>query len=273
VTVPIDRSFGPTVDMVIGADPLVSCLPAGVEPDGVAHLRPERAERHLMVLHETDPGAGLVPSAAERLLWLNGRAGSPELVASGRSEDLCEAAVVRMSWHAVPVADPLLPLDPENLARLLGASLRSLHDLPLADCPYESDLGRWRDRAATRVASGEITTAHDGPYARVGPVRLLEVLDELIDSVGQSADHVLIHGAPIPAHTWLVPDGTVAFTGWQSFGVGDRHHDLAVASSALTERFGPPLVPALLDEYGLDDIDLRRLDLHQLLVHLLGMAK
>lgn len=259
--------------MVVGSDPLVSCLPAGIEPDGVAHLRADRAGRHLMVLHEADPIAGNVPSAAERLLWLNGRAGSPELVASGRADDLGEAAVVRMSWNAVSVADHLQPLDPESLARLLGQSLKALHELPIDDCPYESDLGRWRDRAAARVRGGEVVTATEGPYARVGPVRLLEVLDELIDSVGQPSDPVLIHGSPTPHHSWLVPDGTMSFTGWQHFGVGDRHHDLAVASSELTARFGPPLVPVLLEEYGLDRIDIRSLDLHQLLIHLLGMGK
>jgi hypothetical protein len=33
--------------------------------------------------------------------------------------------------------------------------------------------------------------------------------------------------------------------------------------------FGPAAVPPLLDAYGLDEIDLRRIDAHQLLTHLL----
>lgn len=258
---------------MIGSDLLVGALPSGVEPDGVAHLRPDSVGRHLMILHEPDSDSGNLPAAADRLLWLNTRGGAPELVASGRSDDLCEAAIIRMSCHAVSMADPLQPLDPESLARLLGASLRSLHELPTDGCPYSSDLGSWRNRAAARVESGALSTAQDGPYARVGPGRLLEVLDELIDGIGDSTDTVLIHGAPSAAHSWLVPDGTITFTGWQSFGMGDRHHDLAVAAATLAERFGSPLVPAMLEEYGIDMVDLRRLDMHQLLVHLLGAAK
>ena len=45
--------------------------------------------------------------------------------------------------------------------------------------------------------------------------------------------------------------------------------NLAVASRSLGEVFGPAVVAPFLDAYGLDDVDLRRLDTHQLLDHLL----
>ena len=47
--------------------------------------------------------------------------------------------------------------------------------------------------------------------------------------------------------------------------VGDRHLDLARAAVALALRFGPAVVAPFLDAYGLDDIDVRRLDTCQLL--------
>jgi len=262
--------------MVIGSDPLVPCQPVGLEPGGVAHLRPERSGRDVMVLHSHEAGAQEVPSAADRLLWLSGRASAPELLASGRSDGQQESAVIRMPWAAVSAADPLHPVTPENLARLMGSTLREIHDLPTADCPYDSSVGTWRQRAAERVHSGQIASATDGPYARVEPERLLDVLDELIDTIGGrpvSEPDVLVHGLPGLAHTWLIPDGTMAFTGWQNFGSGDRHHDLAVAAAAITELYGPPLVPLMLDEYGLGLVDPRRLDLHQLLVHLAGVSR
>jgi aminoglycoside phosphotransferase len=46
---------------------------------------------------------------------------------------------------------------------------------------------------------------------------------------------------------------------------GDRHLDLARAAVALALRFGPAVVAPFLDAYGLDDIDVRRLDTCQLL--------
>ncbi len=271
-----DQDLGPVLSMVIGPDPLMRCLPAGVEPDGVSHLRPEREGRDVMVLHSHEAGAREVSSAADRLLWLDGRAGAPALLASGRSDGRLESAVIRMPWGAVSAADPLHPVAPESMARLLGSALRRIHEIPTTGCPYESGVGTWRERAASRVRNGELPTTTDGPYAGVEPGRLLDVLDDLIEGLSERSSEdsdVLVHGSPALAHTWLIPDGTMAFTGWQHCGLGDRHHDLAIAAAALADRYGPPLIPVMLDEYGLDLVDPRRLDLHQLLAHLSGAAR
>lgn len=134
----------------------------------------------------------------------------------------------------------------------------------------------WRERAASRVRNGELPTTIDGPYAGVQPGRLLDVLDGLIDTLaGRSSDdgEVVIHGSPVLANTWLIPDGTMVLTGWHHCGLGDRHHDLAIAAAVLAGRYGPPLIPVMLEEYGLDLVDPRRLDLHQLLAHLSGAAR
>ena len=47
---------------------------------------------------------------------------------------------------------------------------------------------------------------------------------------------------------------------------GDREIELAAAAVALGGRHGPAVVAPLLDAYGMDQFDLRRLDTAQLLV-------
>ncbi len=264
--------LGPGVRLVIGADALVEAHAPGETPGGVVHLRPDRPGRDIMVLHHDDCSSDAVPALAERLIWLDGRVGAPELIASGRSDEFHEAVVIRMPAEAIVASDPLLPVDPESLAHMIGTSLKAIHSVDADGCPFDASIERWHRVAVDRVNAGVVDTEPEGPYARLEPEHLLEVLEELIEATGDHDGAVVIHGMPSPAHTWLVHGGAVVFTGWQMCGIGDRHHDLAVSASALTQQFGPALVPPLLDSYGFDRIDPRRLDLYQLLVHLVGVA-
>ena len=97
---------------------------------------------------------------------------------------------------------------------------------------------------------------------------MLAALDSLIEELG-SADEAVTHGYPVLENLWLAPDQSISLTGWSRSGRGDPHRDLAVASRSLAEAYGPAVVAPFLDAYGLDDVDLRRLDYHQLLDHLL----
>ena len=60
-------------------------------------------------------------------------------------------------------------------------------------------------------------------------------------------------------------EATVALELVAAFVLAHRHLDLARAAVALALRFGPAVVAPFLDAYGLDDIDVRRLDTCQLL--------
>jgi len=264
--------LGPAVRLVLGEDRLVGTHEPDHRPDGVSHLRTTTSGRDIMVLRQGDGGSGALTNLADRLIWLNGRAGAPEVVASGRNCHLHEALVIRLAASAIVASDPYQPIDPESLARLVGSTLREVHSIDLDNCPYESPISTWRSLAAAKVLAGEIETASSGPYSRLAPAELLEILDEMIESSKAVHDEVLIHGMATTAHMWIVPDATIVFTGWQMSGIGDRHHDLAVAAASLTERFGPALVPPMLESYGLDLVDPQRLDLHQLLVYLAGVA-
>lgn len=263
---------GPALRAVLGDDALAGTHDPDHCPEGVSHLRPVAAGRDIMVLHQRESRADSLTELADRLLWLDGRAGAPEMIASGRNDELEEALVIRMPTQAVVASDPFHPIDPESLARLIGTSLGEVHAVETNDCPFESSVSRWRAKAAARVQQGEIEVVESGPYARLTPDHLLDVLDELIGTTPTADDDVLIHGLAATDHLWVVPSGSIVFTGWQMCGVGNRHHDLAVAAASLTGQFGAALVPPMLEAYGLDLVDLRQLDMHQLLVYLAGVA-
>lgn len=156
-----------------------------------------------------------------------------------------------------------LPVDPEVVARAVGAAIRRHHD--------EDTSGR----VATMTAMAEVVLASaadavepemtSGPYLG-RPVRELARLAHETVSVLPPAMGPMV---PIRAgldlrDCVLLPDGLVSIDGPRADG--DREVELAAAAVALGGRHGPAVVAPLLDAYGMDLIDLRRLDTGQLLV-------
>ena len=251
--------------MVLGDDDLVDI---DTTEASVTRCRPARPGRAVLVLHARPPDERALAHELERLDWLAGRVGSPELIATGRAEEGDEMAMVRMPVGALPAQRPDHGFDPTTVADLLGRMVRSVHQLVDDTAPASPSIEELRREAAHRVAHALVSDPPDGPYRGRAPERLLATLDNLMDELGPPPE-TLIHGGPGVECLWIAPDGSGLLTGWSSAGRGDPHRDLAVASRSLNETFGPAVVAPFLDAYGLDDVDPRRLDLHQLLDHLL----
>jgi aminoglycoside phosphotransferase len=222
-----------------------------------------------MVLHQRPPDTADLLDEADRLGWLAGRGGAPDVLASGRADEGDEAVVVRLATAAVRASDPH-PLGPEPLATTLGAALRRLHTVDAGTCPLDASLRAQRQRVAERYRRGAIEVAPSGPYGGRPVADLLGVLDTRLATLGEIGRRVFVHGGLRPDRIWFVPDGEVVFTGWRRGGIGDPHLDLAAACALVIGLHGPALVAPLLDAYGLDEVDVQRLDACQLLVHLLG---
>ncbi len=257
-------SFGPGVTRAIGGIELRE-----VDTDGsITVLRPAEADRDIAVFQARAPAAGRLLGLSARLGWLDGARHVPRVIATGRSGAGDESIVVELAAHAVTVASGLHPLQPETVAQQVGGALRTLHGYALPEASFDASPRRFFDLAAGRIDRGEVTTATHGPYAGRDPDDLLAILDELLSTL-DDGPMVLVHGRPTMQEVWLGPSGDLVFTGWDRTGAGDPHHDLAVAAESVRAVFGPAAVPPLLDAYGLDEIDVRRIDAHQLLTHLL----
>jgi len=244
----------------------------GVEPTefdvdrGVARLRVP--DHDLLVFHQRPPEIEQVLDEADRLLWMDGRAGAPRLVATGRAVEGDETIVAELSRLAVPLAGGLARVNPEALAAELGRALRRLHEVGIDDCPFESASESHLRSAETAIATGKVEPAMDGPYVGRSPAELLEILAGLFAEL-PTPHPVLVHGGLDVDRIWLAPDGRITFTGWQEAGAGDRHLDLAAVAVSVGAEFGLAVVAPFLDAYGLDHINLVSLDAHQLLVHLM----
>jgi aminoglycoside phosphotransferase len=259
------RAFGPGVREVLGDDEFVEIG----DDDGMTLLRPATAARALLVMHQVGPGPAAVLDDADRLGWLAGRSPGPAVLATGRADAGEETVVIRLATDAAP-ATRGHPMGAEALIEALAGGLRSLHSLDVDQCPFDAGPDRLRQRLDDRLERGEIDVATDGPYAGRMPADLAAIFDELTVELGPIEKPVFIHGGLRADRVWFDPSGSVTFTGWRHGGVGDRHLDLAAAAALVTDVHGPALVAPLLDAYGIEEVDLRRLDAHQLLAHLLA---
>lgn len=259
------RALGPGVREVLG-DAALSEVGTDL---GVALLRPAGAAAALLALHQRPPDTADVLDEADRLAWLAGRGPAPAVVAAGRADEGDEAVVVRLGIEATPATHGH-PMGPEALVQAIAGALQTLHSFDTDHCPLDADTGVLRAVVDDRIERGVTRIAAAGPYSGRDPVDLCAVFDDLMADLGPPDRPVFVHAGLSADRVWFDPGGEVTFTGWRLGGVGDRHLDLAAAAAMATNLYGPALVAPIFDAYGLDDIDLRRLDAHQLLAHLLA---
>ncbi|MFC6012662.1 phosphotransferase [Nocardia lasii] len=141
----------------------------------------------------------------------------------------------------------------------LGQTLRALHALPVADCPFDSGLEATLARAQRAVIEGFVDTADfDDDHRDLEPRQILERLRE---SRPPTEDLVVTHGDFTPGN--VLTGGLLIDVA--TLGHGDRYRDLALAERDLAEDFGPEAVTAFRTAYGLPEPDRAKLDYYRLL--------
>lgn len=198
---------------------------------------------------------GELPGEIARLRWL-GDTGipCPEVIETtehaGRNW-LLMSAVPGSNLAASP------DLAPEQVARILGRALRTLHALDPADCPFdhriEPRLAVARRRLDAGLFDGDDLSHGESDYAMAFSTRPV------------AEDLVVTHGdACLP--NLLARDGV--FTGFVDcgrLGVADRHQDLALACRSFARNCGAAGLPVLLDAYGISEPDPQKLAWYSLL--------
>ncbi|MBF6453920.1 aminoglycoside 3'-phosphotransferase [Nocardia cyriacigeorgica] len=184
----------------------------------------------------------------ERLRWLAGR-GIPVPEVAAFDEDVLVLADVGV---------PSLARRGGRVGAVMGEALRVLHQVPVADCPFDGRLEVMVPKARRRVSEG-LVDAED--FDDDHPLTPEQVLRRLIDEQPEDEDLVVAHGDFTPAN--VLEGGILIDVG--ALGVADRHRDLALAARDLREDFGDAEVAEFFAAYGLVEPDQRTLDYYRLL--------
>ncbi|MCC3776394.1 APH(3') family aminoglycoside O-phosphotransferase [Streptomyces sp. UNOB3_S3] len=218
---------------------------------------------------DRDAGLGLdLEGEAARLHWLTER-GFP----ASRVVDLGSDATV--SWlvtEAVPgvsAAEEWPREQRRHVAGVMAEVARALHELPVAECPFDQSLAVTVPQAERNLAGG-LVDLDDLEEERLGwPAERLR--EELARTRPAKEDLVVCHGDLCPNNVLLDPE-TGRLTGVIDagrLGRADRHADLALALRELSREedpwFGPDCVAAFTERYGPALVDPEKLAFYQLL--------
>ncbi|WP_163273106.1 APH(3')-II family aminoglycoside O-phosphotransferase [Chelativorans alearense] len=214
----------------------------------------------LFVKTERTHPLGELAGEASRLRWLRERpVACPEILA--------EAAEDGRAWllmSAVPGRDLASSpeLSAERIVEIAADALHRLHQLNVADCPFDHTLDRRIALARLRMEAG-LVDEEDFDTERLGRTAR-QLFGELLERRPSDEVPVVAHGdACLP--NLLAHNGH--FTGFVDcgrLGMADRHQDLALAGRSIAHNLGGQWVEPFFRCYGAEP-DLDRLAYYRLL--------
>ncbi|MCT8268303.1 APH(3')-I family aminoglycoside O-phosphotransferase [Afifella sp. JA880] len=197
-----------------------------------------------------------------RLRWLAGYISVPALISFTRTSSeawLVTTALRGKTAYQVLEADPATRL---AIVDALAAFLRRLHAIPVCVCPFKSDHAYSLARARERLDAG-LVDVDDFDAERKGWTAE-QVWEEMHRLLPLAPDAVVTHG-DFSLDNLVIFEGEV--TGCIDVGkagVADRYQDLAIMWNCLGE-FDRSLQERFLQQYGVVDVDWRRLQFHLML--------
>lgn len=159
----------------------------------------------------------------------------------------------------------LLEAQPEagaGIVDALATFLRRLHAIPVNECPFTSDHAYRLARARERIDAG-LVEEDDFDDEREGwtAEQVWKAMRQLLP---MPSDTVVTHGDFSLDNILIVDGEVVGCIDVGRVGIADRYQDLAILWSCLGE-FDPSLQDRLLTQYGVTDLDQRKLQFHLML--------
>ncbi|WP_233236477.1 APH(3') family aminoglycoside O-phosphotransferase [Bordetella sp. LUAb4] len=225
----------------------------GMSGGHVYRLTDPRGGTSFYLKHGRGSIADDLAAEVERLVWLKPRIAVPTVLGFHRDDEqawlLLSAIPGRTAYQALKAA----PGRCEAIVQAVALFLKRLHDLPIADCPFDSGQGRRLEQARSRMDAGlvDITEFDDerhGWHAR-------RVWMEMTGLLPLRSDDVVTHGDFTLENLLVDNHGAVAgCIDAGRAGVADRYQDLAILGRSLDE-FGVGAQRRLFTSYGIAEPD------------------
>lgn len=216
----------------------------------------------LYLKHGRGAIAGDIGDEMARLCWLAPYLPVPAVMHFTRTRD---DAWLLMTALPGPTTWQVLEAQPRQCFAVVDALalfLRRLHAIPVSACPFISDHTRRLALARERIDAG-LVDVDEFDAARQG-WRAEQVWDALQALLPLVPDRVVTHG-DFSLDNLLLQDGVVSgCIDAGRVGIADRYQDLAIMCNCLQE-FGDGLQARFLRQYGIAEIDARKLQFHLLL--------
>jgi aminoglycoside phosphotransferase len=196
----------------------------------------------------------------DRMLWLQGRLPVPEVYYYGVDEQ--NEYLYMSEILGIMACDPVFHDSMPELIDLLAEALQMMHAVDITDCPFDQRLSYRLDLAHQGVQQGRIAeeeiTAH---YPDLTPATLYERLVRIRPT---EEDLVFAHGDFCLPNILLDRERhcVSGFIDLEYAGVADRYRDLERACWSLGYNFDQAWIPALLQAYGLEEVDQEKMEFY-----------
>ncbi|MGQ7933014.1 APH(3')-II family aminoglycoside O-phosphotransferase [Paraburkholderia sp. D1E] len=201
-----------------------------------------------------------LPDEVERLRWMK-RLDLPGPTLLG---DTTEYNRHWLLMTAVPGLDLASnnDLSPSQVVGILAMALRSLHQVSIAECPFDHRLEERIVVAKNRVSAGLVDEA-DFDNERLGQ-NATDVLAELLSTLPETSDLVVTHGDACLPNFMAEGSNFTGFIDCGRLGVSDRYQDLALTARSIARNLGEMWVEPFFRDYGVKP-DHRRIAFYCLL--------
>jgi kanamycin kinase len=149
--------------------------------------------------------------------------------------------------------DAMARLDSNRLVELLAQGLRQIHQLDIAQCPFDERVEAKLERAKYRVYHA-LVNEDDFDDERRG-MTAHEVYVALRDHQPTEDDFVFTHGDYCLPNILLQGECVSGFIDLDRAGISDRYNDLAIASRSIAYNLGPEYEQRFFLSYGVEHID------------------
>lgn len=149
--------------------------------------------------------------------------------------------------------DAIARLESDRLVELLALGLRQIHQVNIAECPFDERIESKLERARYRVEQGLVDET-DFDEERLG-MTAQEVYAFLENNRPTAHDLVFTHGDYCLPNILLQGANISGFIDLDRAGIADRYNDLAIASRSIAYNLGAAFEQQFFAAYGIEDID------------------
>jgi len=151
---------------------------------------------------------------------------------------------------AVPGHDlaSAIDLSPSQVISIVAMALCTLHQVAIAECPFDHRLEQRIAAANGRVSAGLVDEA-DFDEERLGRTAT-DVFTELLLTLPRTHDLVVTHGDACLPNLMAEADQFTGFIDCSRLGISDRFQDLALAARSIERNLGKEWVAPFFQEYG-----------------------
>jgi aminoglycoside phosphotransferase len=147
-------------------------------------------------------------------------------------------------------SDDSLKTDVRRVIEQLAAGLKTIHSLPVEDCPFDARLDSAIELAHERMIKGLVEQENFDEERQNRTAE--DIFQELIAAKPTDEDLTFTHGDYCVPNVILKDGKLSGFVDWGNAGVADKYQDLALLSRSVSYNFGEESEKSVFEIYGVE---------------------